>query len=120
VPNGAAPRAVPALLDALRASRQGSFLAVLKRFGDLPSPGLLSFPRPGTTLAIDVPNTGAMARALLARMEAIAMDAGGALYPAKDACMSPQTFRQSFPQLDAFRAHVDPGCSSTFWRRVAG
>jgi FAD/FMN-containing dehydrogenase len=120
VPHADAPDAMAALLDALRTSRQGSFLAVLKRFGDARSPGMLSFPRPGVTLAIDIPNAGEPTRTLLARMEAIAMDAGGALYPAKDACMSPQTFRRSFAALEEFRAYVDPGCSSTFWRRVAG
>ncbi len=118
VPHTGAADAIGALLDALRSSRQGSFLAVLKRFGDVRSPGLLSFPRPGVTLAIDVPNSGPATRELLARMEAITMDAGGALYPAKDGCMSADTFRRSFPALDAFRAHVDPACSSTFWRRV--
>ena len=119
VPHAVAPDAIGALLDSLDVSGQGSFLAVLKRFGDVPSPGLLSFPRPGVTFAIDVPNAGAPTTALLQRMESIAMDAGGALYPAKDACMSAASFRRSFPALEAFRAQVDPGCSSNFWRRVA-
>ena len=47
--------AVKALLDVITASGQASFLAVLKTFGDLPSPGLLSFARPGATLALDFP-----------------------------------------------------------------
>ena len=118
VPDAVARQAIGGLLDALAASRQGSFLAVLKRFGDVRSPGMLSFPRPGVTLAIDVPNAGDDTRALLGRMEAIAIDAGGALYPAKDVSMSADTFGRSFPALDAFRAYVDPGCSSSFWRRV--
>ena len=46
------------------------------------------------------------------------MEAGGALYPAKDARMSAETFARSFPRLEEFSPHVDPAFSSSFWRRV--
>jgi FAD/FMN-containing dehydrogenase len=109
-----------ALLDAITASGEASFLSVLKVFGDRPSPGLLSFPRPGVTLALDFPMRGERTLALLDRLDAIVMEAGGAIYPAKDARMSRETFARSFPRLEAFTRHVDPAFSSSFWRRVHG
>ena len=56
--------------------------------------------------------------ALLDRLDAIVAEAGGALYPAKDARMSPAMFRAGQPRLDAFIPHIDPAFSSSFWRRV--
>ncbi|MEM8598983.1 MAG: FAD-binding oxidoreductase [Bacteroidota bacterium] len=107
-----------ALLAEISAAGAASFLAVLKTFGDVPSPGLLSFPRPGITLALDLPHRGPETLALVRRLNAIAIEAGGALYPAKDAVMTPAQFRASFPDWEAFAAHVDPQFSSSFWRRV--
>ena len=106
-----------ALVELLQ-SAPASPLTVLKRFGAAASPGMLSFPRPGFTLALDVPNRGEETFAQLARLEAVAMEAGGALYPAKDARMSKDTFARSFPRLAEFSGHVDPAFSSSFWRRV--
>ena len=63
--------AVDALLKAITASGQASFLAVLKTFGDLISPGLLSFPRAGATLALDFPFRKVPTLALLSRLDAI-------------------------------------------------
>ncbi len=93
-------------------------LTVLKRFGSIPSSGMLSFPRPGITLALDLPNRGEETFAHFARLERLAIDAGGALYPAKDARMSKEAFARSYPRLPEFAGHVDPGFSSSFWRRV--
>ncbi len=110
-----------ALADVLRSistSGQGSFLAVLKTFGDLSSPGLLSFPMPGVTLALDFPNRGAPTRALFDRLDAIVGEAGGRLYPAKDARMSGEFFRRSYPRLNEFLPFVDAKFSSDFARRV--
>lgn len=109
---------VAELLREISRSGLGSFLAVLKEFGDIPSPGMLSFPRPGTTLALDFPNSGATVFALLDRLNRIVNDAGGAIYPAKDARMSGADFRKAFPAWQSFQAHIDPRFSSSFWRRV--
>lgn len=115
---GGAP-AMREILTRIARSGQASFLAVLKVFGGLPSPGMLSFPRAGVTLALDVPNKGARTLALFESLDRVTAEAGGAVYPAKDARMSPAQFRGSFPRLEEFTRHVDPNFSSSFWRRVA-
>lgn len=118
VPPAQARAAIAQMLELIAASGQGSFLAVLKTFGGLRSPGLLSFPAPGTTLALDFANRGARTTALLAQLEAIALAAGGRLYAAKDACMSAESFRRGYPELGDFTQHIDPAFSSSFWRRL--
>ena len=40
------------------------------------------------------------------------------VYPAKDGRMPGTLFRSGFPAWEAFTQFIDPGCSSTFWRRV--
>jgi FAD/FMN-containing dehydrogenase len=109
---------IEALLAAIARSRTGSFLAVLKKFGDLKSPGMLSFPRPGLTLALDFPFRGEKTLALMSELDEVVRHAGGAVYPAKDARMSGALFQHSFPRWREFSAYVDPKFSSSFWRRV--
>jgi hypothetical protein len=105
------------MLKAIAASGQGSFLAVLKMFGSARSPGMLSFPREGVTLALDFPNQPDVFR-LLNRLDEMTLEVSGAVYPAKDARMSSESFQSYFPAWQNFSAHVDPGFSSSFWRRV--
>lgn len=118
VPLIGAPAAVREILGQISESRLASFLSTLKVFGDVPSPGLISFPRPGVTLAVDFANSGRKLLALFERLDRIVQQAGGALYPAKDGRMSGAMFRHSFPQWEKFRSFVDPKLSSSFWRRV--
>lgn len=118
VPDHVAQDAIRALLDAIAGSRTGSFLAVLKRCGDVPSPGLMSFPMPGVSLALDFPHTARLDAMLFPRMDAILREAGGRLYPAKDAHMSAEDFRRSYPAWPEVEALRDPALISHFWRRV--
>jgi len=113
-----AERSITALLDQVARSKETPSLAVLKRFGALQSPGMLSFPRPGITLAIDFANRGPSTLALLERLDGVVVEAGGAVYPAKDARMSATSFRRFFPGWQSFASYVDPKFSSSFWRRV--
>ena len=119
VPSAHAPGAIREMLVAAAAAEDASFLSVLKVFGDRESAGLLSFARPGVTLALDIPMRGPATLALLDRLDAIVRAAGGAIYPAKDAHMSSETFKRSFPRWEELANHADPAFSSSFWRRVS-
>ncbi len=112
--------ALSALLDETAKSKTGSFLAVLKTFGERQSPGMLSFPRPGATLALDFPNRGEETLALMIRLDAIVGEAGGRLYPAKDARMPQQLFESGYPRLQEFLPFRDAGISSALSRRLLG
>ena len=118
VPFDTARQAIAEMLRLIAASGQGSMLSVLKTFADLQSPGLLSFPRPGATLALDFPNKGPATRRLMQELEHVALQAGGRLYPAKDGLMSMEAFQKGFPAWETFQAHIDPAFSSSFARRV--
>lgn len=118
LPPTVAADATTQLLAAITQSGQGSFLAVLKNFGSQTSVGMLSFPRPGTTLALDFPNLGVKTLKLFNRLDAIVSEAGGALYPAKDARMPASLFQSGFPNWKEFSNFIDPAFSSLFWRRV--
>jgi len=119
LPGADGPAACAEMLTQVARSGQGSFLAVAKVFGARRSPGLLSFPRPGLSLALDFRLRPEVLR-LLGRLDAITLECGGAVYPAKDACMSARVFRAGFPRWEAFATHIDPAFSSSFWRRVTG
>lgn len=106
------------ILEQVRDSAEACYLAVLKKFGAIQSPGLLSFPRPGVTLAMDFAFRGEATLRLLEQLDRVVADAGGAVYPAKDVRMSGASFRRFFPQWESFTKHVDPKFSSSFWRRV--
>ncbi|MGO8951830.1 MAG: FAD-dependent oxidoreductase [Rhodomicrobium sp.] len=111
--------AIAALLAEIASSGQGSFLAVLKTCGALRSPGMLSFPMEGATLALDFPNRGAQTLKLFTRLDAIVREAGGRLYAAKDGRIPKEMWAAGYPALGRFLTHADPKFASDFWRRVA-
>jgi decaprenylphospho-beta-D-ribofuranose 2-oxidase len=97
------------LLTTIFSAGELPFLNVLKRMGKA-SPSPLSFPREGLTLAIDFPirkNT----RALLRRLDAMVLDAGGRVYLGKDSFLDAPTFRAMYPEVDRWlqtKAKYDP------------
>lgn len=120
VPDTTGGETLREILARVAGSREVPGLAVLKRFGPARSPGLLSFPRPGLTLAVDLPFGGRSTLELLENLDLVVRRAGGAVYPAKDARMSGESFRSFYPAWSTFARQVDPGFSSSFWRRVNG
>jgi len=119
VPFEGGREAMREILGRIRRSGAGSFLTVLKEFGSVKSPGMLSFPRPGLTLALDFAYAGEKTLRLLEELDAIVRHYDGAIYPAKDARMSAESFQQFYPRWQEFAQHVDPHFSSSFWRRVS-
>ncbi len=120
LPANAAEQAIAQLMSQLSRARANSFLAVIKTFGSRASPGMLSFPMPGVTLAMDFVNQGDKTLGLLERLDAVVAAAGGRVYPAKDARMSRAFFESSYPLLPQFLAYRDPGISSAMSRRLMG
>jgi FAD/FMN-containing dehydrogenase len=109
-----------AILQEVAKSGLASFLAVLKAFGDVPSPGMMSFPKPGITLALDFPIKPEKSFALFDRLATMTNEFGGRLYPAKDARMTAPQFQEFYPQWERFARFKDPALTSSFWERVVG
>ncbi len=119
IPFEAARAIIPAMLQKTRDAGQVSFLTVLKRFGDVKSPALLSFAKAGYTLTLDFPHKGASTLALLNELDAMTIDAGGAVNAYKDSRMPARIFEQSFPNWCELEALRDPQFMSGFWARTA-
>ncbi len=112
-----------ALRDIFKRGVEGGmecFLSVLKVFGKHQSPGLLSFPRAGVTVTLDLRHHGERTLRLLDDFDGVVRSVGGAVYPAKDARMSSSSFRQYFPHYQELEEFRDPKFNSSFWRRTTG
>jgi len=118
LPRAVGQDALLALLAEVARAGACSFLSVLKTFGQRQSLGMLSFPQPGVTLALDFPNHDAITLRLFQRLDAIVAEAGGRLYPAKDARMARALFVAGYPRLGEFLQYRDPGISSELSRRL--
>lgn len=109
---------IRALIEQISRSGTGSFLAVLKQCGKIDSPGLISFPLHGISLALDFPQRNKINASLFKKLDELVHEAGGRLYPAKDAHMTATHFKQAYPQWERIEALRDPQLLSQFWKRV--
>lgn len=80
-------------------------LAVLKRLGE--GHGLLSFPIPGWTLAVDFPAGNHNLNTVLDRVDRWVADAGGRVYLAKDSRLDGALLPAMYPELDRWRELAD-------------
>jgi len=98
-------------LERISALRAPSFVTVLKRFG-AGDPGMLSFPMPGWTLALDFPSRTPWLSQLLGELDEMVLEAGGRLYLAKDSRIPAELIPRMYPRYENFRrlrAKADPG-----------
>ncbi|MFC5528994.1 FAD-binding oxidoreductase [Cohnella yongneupensis] len=110
------------MLECLSSSNRASFLAVLKSSG-AESGGLLSFPKKGYTLALDIPINNDAIFSFLYSLDEIVIRHGGRVYLAKDSTLAPEHFAAMYPSLERFKQiknRVDPDhvFSSSMARRL--
>lgn len=101
IPEANARAVLREILDRVARRGDASFLAVLKKLGQ--GDGILSFPLPGYTLALDFPVKGDILN-FLDEIDRLVVGAGGRLYLAKDARQSRATFEAGYPALSRFKA----------------
>ena len=89
------------MMRTISGSGHVSALNVLKRFGE-GNPGVLSFPAPGWTLAVDMPVRPGLDR-LCNELDNMVLEAGGRLYLAKESRTSPETFQRGYPRITEWK-----------------
>jgi FAD/FMN-containing dehydrogenase len=102
IPREAGRAGVRRFLETLTRQGAASFLAVIKDCGP-EGTGMLSFPKPGISVALDIPIRDGTQRVVDALNERV-IEEGGRIYLAKDAFTRPEHFRRMEPRLEAFRA----------------
>jgi decaprenylphospho-beta-D-ribofuranose 2-oxidase len=110
IPSDGAFEGITSVLEKISEKGKGSFLTVLKKFGEA-NENLLSFPKSGYTLTLDFKNELALFP-LLEELDRIVLAHDGRLYLAKDARMSEEVFKASYPNWERFmtiKNKYDPG-----------
>ncbi len=118
VPTETSVQAITKILDIIASSNSGSFLSVLKTFGEHSPRGLLSFPMAGTTLAMDFPNHGTATFKLFQKLDEVVCAYGGRIYAAKDGLCTPESFKKGYGEIDQFLQHRDMGIQTDMSLRL--
>jgi FAD/FMN-containing dehydrogenase len=100
IPEEAGARGIRSLIELLKELHASSFLTVIKDCGP-EGEGLLSFPRPGMSIALDIP-IRANTQAVVDRLNERVLACGGRIYLTKDGFTQKDHFRAMEPRLDAF------------------
>lgn len=100
VPKAVRVKGLKRILDVISKSNKGSFLAVLKVFGK-GNENYLSFPMEGYSLALDFKMEPGIID-LVKRLDSMVLEMGGRVYLTKDALMSEQMFKSTYPQWQIF------------------
>ncbi len=109
LPNEHASSGVRALFDAMRQHGACSFLTVIKDCG-AEGEGMLSFPRPGISVALDIPIRDNI-QAVIDALNAVVMQCGGRIYLTKDGFTRAEHFAAMDPRVPDFlavRRRYDP------------
>jgi decaprenylphospho-beta-D-ribofuranose 2-oxidase len=109
IPEEAGAAGVRRLIELLAETGSSSFLSVIKDCGP-EGEGLLSFPRPGMSLALDIPITP-RTHEVIDRLNKHVLDCGGRIYLTKDGFTRREHFRAMEPRLERFlavKAEWDP------------
>jgi len=77
-------------------------LSVVKGLG-AEGEGMLSFPRPGTTLSLDIPIDRSRTQGVVDQLNELVLACGGRIYLSKDAFTRAEHFRAMEPRLPAWR-----------------
>ncbi len=91
------------ILRTIAASGKGSFLAVLKLYGEANN-NWLSFPMEGYSLALDFKIEKRLFE-LLDLLDEIVLKYKGRIYLTKDVRVSKETFEQGYPHIETFRQY---------------
>ena len=92
LPEGEEERACRRFFETLTRMGGASFLSVVKDCGPTPR-GLLSFPLPGISVALDLVMREGSTQRLIDALNEIVIEAGGRIYLTKDALTRPEHFR---------------------------
>jgi hypothetical protein len=102
IPDETAVSGIRAMIEELRKLSAASFLTVIKDCGSQ-GEGLLSFPRPGMSLALDIPITE-NTQEVIDRLNERVIACGGRIYLTKDGFTRPEHFHAMDPRVPEFLA----------------